>query len=566
MKFNKNRLGAIALSFLVLAASSFNAKAVQGDESTPQTTPFISVAIPSANAVWDAAEALGAEMKYLETVQGLREIAFNDGLLKTLDPSKPIEICLATDGNDVFVYGRLSLAEPVDASSVERLKEVIAERNADEVFDEVFIEGSTLVFCGSKYKSLVPIDAALPSFDYAQDAVFVVDFRAGAIPREFLEVAFAGLRQQLAEANANESEVALEDLEGVLTFYSEIIDSLEDFRYTLRVDAERNLVSTFTIVAKPEGELAQILEKSRDSQTRWNVVANMPNAVFAVANSQEQTDAIKKFQKNQLENVTYRNVLDQLDVLIDSPEDFEVAKKIVEAIKNEALATIESGTSDAGIAFGADPVLFDFAWSICKPKELRDALRLLVEHMIKNNPDVAKYVALETKTVEGYAVSEINLPIDDLGAQSPEYFKGKALTVRFGIDNGSAISVFGLNADDADAEFARIAKGSKDVEPASLRSSFDFAPLALLLHDIVSSEGSARPVALETLETIGSCKGARLTSEQRFSEKSVDVDLIVEKGFFNALGDVIRINLAAAISNGADVDEGEDLDDLFDEK
>jgi len=566
MKFTGKRLGTIAVAFLVLVASSFNAQAVQGDESTPKTTTFLSVAIPSVNAAWDAAEALGAEMKYLETIQGLREIAFANDALKALDASKPIEIRVATDENDVFVYGRLPLVEPVDESSVERLKEFIAEKEADEVFDEVFIEGSQLFFCASKYKSLVQADALLPTFDYDKDAVFVVDVNTGAIPRELLEAGFASLRQRLAEVETEESEVALEDIEGVLAFYSEIIDSLDDFRYTLRVDAEHNLVSTFTVVAKSESELAGLLEKSRDSKTRWNVVANMPNAVFAVANSQVQTDAIKKFQKNQLENVTYRNVLNQLDVLIDSPEDFEVAKEIVEVFKNEALATIESGTSDAGIAFGADPVLFDFAWSICKSEELRRALRLLVEHLIKNNPDVAKYVALETKTVEGYAVSEINLPIDDLSDEAPEYLKGKTLTVRLGIDDGSAISVFGLNAADVDAEFARIAKGSKEVGVAPLRSSFDFAPLALLIYDFVSSEGGARPVALQTLEAIGGGKGARWTTEQRFSENKVDVDFIVEKGFFNTLGDVIRINLSAAISKDGNVDEGEDLDDLFDEK
>ncbi len=561
MKFNGKRLGAIAVSFLFLA-SVFNAGTALGADSPTKTTNIVSFVVPGLNNLWDAAESVGTEAKFLEAVQVLRESVASAAQLQAIDASKPIEIYVATDENEVFPYARVPLVASVDEASLATLKEKITEKTPDNA-SELFVEGSSLFVCSSQFKSLVPTNSDSPTIDYEKDALVVVEVDFAAIPREFLEAGFAFVRQRIAEAASADSDVAQEDLEALLTCYSELVDSLERLRYTLRVDSERNLVSTFTVVAKPGGELAGLIAKARDAKTRWNVVANTPNAVFAVAGSSAQSEAIKKFQLNQFKNVTCRNILDKLDVLIDSPEDFEVAKELVQAFEAEGVAQLESGATDVGAAFCADPVLLDVAWTLSKPEEFQKALRKLVDHMIKNDPEVAKYVALETKTVEDFAVSEFNWKIEESNEDAPQYFKGKTLTARLGVGDGAAIVVLGLNAVDVDAEFARIAKGSKEIGAVPQRSTFDFAPLALLIYDVVSSEKDARPVALKTLEKIGESQGVRWISNRRFSENRIDLDFVVEKGFFQTLGEVVRINLRANVGSE---DEGEDLDDLFEDE
>ena len=530
-----------------------------------QTKTIASIRIPSQASVWTAAERLASEMKFLETIQGVRElIKTNFPALASIDSDKDLGIIVATNGDEVFPFVFLPLAadSDLDESAIGELKAKILDKVTFEDID-VVAKDSTLFVFASKFKDLIPTDRSfgVASEKDGDSLILDIDVNVEAAPQEFIEAGFAVLRQKIGEQASNDAALSASNLNLLLKYYSSVIDSLTGFKAQILIDEQSNFVVDISVAFKSDSDIVRQLLESSAVQTRWSSFIDAKNAVFMSVNAGKQLDGAKEYQLDQFTNVACDNLLEQLDVLIDDAEDFELARRLVELFKLEEAAGVEAGVYDNGMVIQAEPLLVKIGTSVFKPDAVKEAITLIVDRVKKDVANLDAYISLDAEELNGFSVSKIDIPIDDVAQDAADYFKGKTIAARIGIDDKSLVLVGGLNSDEVNAEFGKTLRGALELKSAGQKEVFDMAPLAKIVNEIASSFNDLQPAAKQSLERIAEARNVKIVSEQEFVDNKLNFKFVLQNGIFRTVGDVIRINL-----RGGAEDNSEDMDDIFDEE
>lgn len=568
MKFSLNlksrARAAFALASTILCASFltcvFSAAPVAADE--PRVIASFSVS--SVDGLWNGGERVADAMKYGDLVKGIRGL-FNARVKSDLlDPAKPLGVIVATNGDEVAAFGYLPLLKPeeFDEAALAGLKEKLLEIDQN-LFQsaEFFVANGALIVGKESQKNLissVPADAfAVPSGD--AETLVGVQINFEALPQEFVEAGSAVLRQKLAEMVGDENDDELLSVDRALANYSELVSSLKSIQWTLAADADSNLVSDFVLTAKPETDLAESLAKTAQTPTRWRAIADTPNAIAISIDAGDSSTTSFKVDAEHLRRAIHKNLDEMFDVLKDDPETLEFAKEIAEHVENAIVADIPSETYDSGFAISAEPLALVFGSNCAAPNELQTALEKLVERLRETESVAIGEVAKEE--IDGYSVLGATIPLDGVSDEIP-FFKGKSVGAKIGFSKDAVLVVAALDPDSANATFERVATGSKETGPQTGESFFDASELAKAVQSVLATRDDVRPQAMKSIEAFVKAEDARIVSVQSYEGGVLQVKTTVRRGFFAPLGDVLRINLMG----GGNGDEGQDIDDIFDDE
>lgn len=554
-------------------------RTASANEPTSDKTwrPVAVVASAGYDAVWAAAEQVAKEMKLAEAVEAIRAIY---GDVQGLDREKPFGVVVATDGSEVVPFAFLPVAsveklEFVGASDLKEKLETTAEGTFIGDAPRLRLlekEGWLFIFEAGK-ENVVPTSDPTAWLDAEGDAgvlTFWLDLTA--LPEELLEAGFAALRQKAAENAPTDDEAALEQFNATLEYYSAIFDSLERVRWSLNVDAATGDLAWRCSIACEDGSpLRETLTGAQNAETRWGAIAETPNAVWAAVQAGKRSALDREFLAKQ-QAVAFDNFKTALEIGLDSDEERALAEELFVALEKCAKSAAVDGTFDSASAFACEPTLFaSFAVAPVDGSELTDVVRKLIEQMKKNVPEksgqIDQFIKIGAETVEGFAVSKIDVPCVEFDAEAPEplaaYWNDKTFVVRCGTNADAVLLVVGLDSAAVDAEFARIAAASKTKTPAPKRAAFDVAPLGRWALDAFGESDALTGAARKTLQRIAEAEDARFEIEYSVDGNRLDARYVVKSEIFRLIGDLVRLNLAARLGSGG---EGEDVDELFEEE
>lgn len=564
MKLHKNKVTTrmlFAVTFL-FACFFLRNTTIQSAEFE-QSKVFATITVASEDAVWKAAERLGSEMKFLETVQGVRTLV--DSNLQDysfVSAYKPFGFALTTNGNEIVPFGFIPLKNTeLNEESLNALKERISSK-LQGTSPELVVKDSTLLVTLPKFKKLLPsqIDSlGKINVSKKQNTILEVNVDFTFIPQEFIDAALASFRQKVVKQISEEEE--LENLELLWEYYSSIVSSISHFQSALIVDEDNNFVVQTAINCKEGSVLGQQLLEMSNAKTRWSGLPDKSNVIFKTVAAGKIPDSLKKYEVNQLKKIASKNLLNQLDVLLDDPTDFDTAKQLVNILIEEETATLENGIFDTGIALNANPLVLALGGNVAKPKLLQQSLQIIAERLRKDI-DLDQYLSLNAEEHEGFSISKIEVPITQFTKEPIAYFSNKSLVVRLGFNKDSFALALGLDASEVDQAFDKLLKGTAHPIKVPKQSVFNVAPLAKVLYDVLSNTKNVNPVALKTLESIAEAENLKLISNNSFENNVIKYELQIESELFKKAGEVIRINLA----KGNIEDTSEDMDSVFDEE
>lgn len=560
----------------ILTVGWGNVQRASADEPNVAKTwrPVAVVASAGYDAVWGAAERVAKELKFAEAVEAARAIY---GDVQGVDREKPFGLVVATDGSEIVPFAFLPVAdiEKLEFVGVSDLKEKI-ETTAEGVFIgdaprlRLLEKDGWLFVCEAGKEAVLPTTDPTVGLDCDETLTFQLDLTA--LPEELFEAGFAALRQKAAENAPTDDEAALEQFDATLEYYSAIFDSLERVAWTLNVDAASgDLVWECALVCKAGSPLAETLVGAQNAETRWGAIAETPNAVFAAVQAGKRSALDREFLAKQ-QAVALDNFKTALEIGLESDEERALAEELSAVVEKLAKSASADGTFDSASAFACEPtLLFSSAVAPVDGSELTAVVRKVFAKLEKDEPEFAekigKFVKLDAGTVEGFALSTVDVPFAELDAAAPEPFAAfasdKTFAVRLGTSADAVLLVAGLDSTAVDAEFARIAAASKTKTPAPRRAAFAVAPLGRFFLDAVA-ESEETPVHLrKTLERIAEADDARTEVEYAVDGNRLDARYVVKSGVFRLIGDVARTYLVARLGSGG---EGEDVDYLFEEE
>lgn len=556
------------LSSLILALSTLcnvNTLAAEAD----QTKIVASLTIANEDVAWKAAEQIGSEMKYAEIVKGMKKLLrSNMEEVDALNSFKPLGLVVATNGNEVFPFAYLPLKtdNSFNADKLNALKEKL---NAQLPFLPLAlsVKDSTLIITLEQFKDLIPtridLNKKLAKDDSGDLTLLELNIDLARIPQEFFEAAFSAFRQKLAEQLVDRSDDSAHSFEMLLEYYSAVFSSLNQFQTALLVNSSNDLVVRTTIVSKDGSVLSKSFTDLNTAQTRWASLTTAPKTLFASIASGKRLDTLKEYELYQFQNETCPNIFKQLDVLLDDSKDYEIAKRLVEILIAEKSASIDAGVFDVGFAMSSDPLTLKLGSNIVKSQELREAVSLIVERIKQENVDVDRYVQLDAAEIDGYSISKLDLPTSLFISEdsSITYFKNRSLAIRLGIGKDALALALGLDASAVDAEIANMIAGAQNLSTVPEQNSIDLGAFAGLLYEIGSQIENGDPKALAMLKAFADAEDAKIAAETQIEGSTLTYELRLEHGIFQAIGEIIRINLF-----GAKEDDSEELDDLFDDE
>ena len=547
----------------LLVLTSFAASVAKADDA--QTKIIASVTVADNDSLWNAAEKIAAEMKYDAAVRSAKSVfSANNKLFAALDPAKQKGIVVFTNGTDIVPFAYLPVTpDSLDEAAINELKEQLNDKT-DGKFDELFLKDSTVYVCNSKFKDAVTsLDEGYKT-TAAQDGkttLVAVDVALNNIPDQFIEAGLANVRQKIAESLSDADAEATETVASLLDFYSTLIDSIENVKFAVCVDSEANVTVNASVKSVSGSELEDIINGSANLTTRWTSFAETNNLALFSVKAQKQIKALNDIRAKQIHNAMHENLLNSLDVQLDSPEDLDVAKQVVQIIEDEALASLELDVVDCGFALGIDPFILKTAGSVAKPDDVKKGLQLVAERIKKDVEDFDKYASVNAEEKEGFSVTKVNVPISDISDDAPDFLAGKSLSARIGIDSESFVFFFGLDGETLDAEFAKTLAGSKEKKPVPAESFLDLVPIAKGAYQILSQIDDVNPPALDSVEAAANAGTIKFVCKEECKDGAVDVDFVIDHNFFKTAGEILRIN----VTGGSTEDNSEDVDDLFEE-
>lgn len=519
-----------------------------------------SVTFTSEDAVWKAVEQIGAEMKYAQIAKGIKEIVgAKFKKLDAIDTSAPLGIAVATNGDDIFPFGYLPLKDgvTVDERELNSIKQQI-ETQIQLNSIVLFVKDSKLFISLKKHQDYIPspIDINIP-----ESALLTVKVDLSRIPQEFIEAGFSTFRQKIAQQVSEKSDESVKSLDMLLKHYSELLNSISQYQTSFFITESNDLVFSTTINCKTGSVLADNFTDAKKSQTRWGSIMEASNPIFASITAGKRLESLKELQLYQFKNVFCKYLLNQLDVLLDNPEDFEIARQLVDILIAEESASISSGRYDAAISISNDPFVIKIGTIINDPQKIREGLQIVANRLRKENNKVDSYLQLNADEFEGFSITKLEIPISEIAPNTIAYFKEKSIAVCIGVGEGALAITLGSEAALVEAELKKMTSNAKDLTPIPTQNTFDLSQCSSLLHNILSNLEGVNPEALASVKALANAEDAKIITSYEIEDSTLNYETKFEHGLFSAIGEIIRVNIY-----GAKEDDSEELDDLFDDE
>ncbi|MGN0930365.1 MAG: hypothetical protein ACI4NP_01460 [Thermoguttaceae bacterium] len=574
MSFNlslqKRVASALMAALLTTCCFLLNATTTRADESTPKIVA--SVVCPSVDSVFMGAGRIANAMKCNGFVETARLLAKSRGCFDVLDPSRPFGYVLATDDNTVFPFFFFPVKD-VEKNNEEALNTAIAslvEKIAnDKLPNELipnagFLVGDFFVVTQQDFKErtqAIPQNEYLDSIQKDNGVLLTVNVNLSVLPKELIEAVSSLARQKLAESIPDDDENKLKSVEDSLANLSDLLNSIQALQYNLEVSSESALVSTFKCAFVPDSKIAEHLQKTADASTRWNAISATPNTILVSVEAGEEYRATG-FDFNNVASIIHENIKQGLDALADKPAEHEVAVKVAALFEQALLAQIKTPSYDRAFAITNDPLTIVCGSNCADPENVKEGVKRLVEEVGKKDEKISK--CLSSEEVEGFQVTSFKLSLADI-VKTPQFPlpTDKDLVAKIGVSSDSALLLLGIDSDNADAQFKRIAEASKTREKSQYALTIDYVQIAKLAKIFIKDNQNVVPIVKQIVDELANAENVRTLVSKTYQDNALTCQSTLTKEFFAVCGDVVRTQLNKSNASG---DEGKDLDELFEEE
>ena len=547
----------------------FNAT-TRADESSPKVVA--SVVCPSVDSVFKGAGIIANEMKYNGFVETARLLAKSRGCFDVLDPSRSFGYVLATDDNTVFPFFFFPVKD-VEKNNEEALNAAIAplvEKIANDripqelIPDAGFLVDDVFVVTQQEFKEraqAIPQNEYLDSIQKDSGVLLTVKVNLSALPKELIEAVSSLARQKLAESLPDDDENKLKAVEDSLANLSDLLNSIQALQYDLEVSSESAFVSTFKCAFVPDSKIAEHLQKTSNAATRWNAISATPNTILVSVEAGEEYRATG-FDFDNIASIIHDNINQGLDALADKPAEHEVAVKVAALFEKALLAQIKTPSYDRAFAITNEPLTIVCGSNCADPENLKEGVKQLVDEVAKKDEKISK--CLSSEEVEGFQVTSFKISLADI-VKTPQFPlpTDKDLVAKIGVSSDSALLLLGIDSENADAQFKRIAEASKTREKSEYALTIDYVQIAKLAKIFIKDNQNVAPIVKQIVDELANAENVRTLVSKTYHDNALTCQSTLTKEFFGVCGDVLRTQLDKSNASG---DEGKDLDELFEEE
>lgn len=547
----------------------FNAT-TRADESSPKVVA--SVVCPSVDSVFKGAGRIANEMKYNGFVETARLLAKSRGCFDVLDASRPFGFVLATDDNTVLPFLFFPVKD-VEKNNEEVLNAAVAafvEKIPNDKFpkeatpDSGFLVDDLFIVTPSQFVEKVkaiPQNEYLDSIQKDNGILLTVNVNLSVLPKELIEAVSSIARQKLAESLPDDDENKLKAVEDSLANLSDLLNSIQALRYDLEVSSESALVSTFKCAFVPDSKIAEHLQKTSNAATRWNAISATPNTILVSVEAGEEYRATG-FDFDNIASIIHDNINQGLDALADKPAEHEVAVKVAALFEKALLAQIKTPSYDRAFAITNEPLTIVCGSNCADPENLKEGVKQLVDEVAKKDEKISK--CLSSEEVEGFQVTSFKISLADI-VKKPQFPLPtvKDLVAKIGVSSDSALLLLGIDSENADAQFKRIAEASKTREKSEYALTIDYVQIAKLAKIFIKDNQNVAPIVKQIVDELANAENVRTLVSKTYHDNALTCQSTLTKEFFGVCGDVLRTQLDKSNASG---DEGKDLDELFEEE
>ena len=569
LSFQKRVTSSLMAALLTTCCFLFNAT-TRADESSPKVVA--SVVCPSVDSVFKGAGIIANEMKYNGFVETARLLAKSRGCFDVLDPSRSFGYVLATDDNTVFPFFFFPVKD-VEKNNEEALNAAIAplvEKIANDripqelIPDAGFLVDDVFVVTQQEFKEraqAIPQNEYLDSIQKDSGVLLTVKVNLSALPKELIEAVSSLARQKLAESLPDDDENKLKAVEDSLANLSDLLNSIQALQYDLEVSSESALVSTFKCAFVPDSKIAEHLQKTSNAATRWNAISATPNTILVSVEAGEEYRATG-FDFDNIASIIHDNINQGLDALADKPAEHEVAVKVAALFEQALLAQIKTPSYDRAFAITNEPLTIVWGSNCADPENLKEGVKQLVEELAKKDEKISK--GLSSEEIEEFQVTTFKISLADIVKTSQFPLPtDKDLVAKIGVSSDSALLLLGIDSENADAQFKRIADASKTREKSQYALTIDYVQIAKLAKVFLKDNSGIHPIVKQIVDKFANAENVRTLVSNTYQDNTLTCQSILTKEFFGVCGDVVRTQLKKNLDKG---DAGKDLDELFEEE
>ena len=569
MKLFKRFYCALLVCAPIIAILALAARATTS-AAEPNNPVFATVTIASLDDLQTAVSKVAEKLERQDMANVIFELARSQKYVALLDPEKPITIAFATNGDTVAPFVRVPLTD-FEPDALDALKGLLEDR-LDEFELELRVSDAGL-YVGQK--ALMDFILSIPEekLNIAPSAVseraplFAFDLNLTNAPEEILEAGASALRLKLAEGLSElEDDEQINQLDQIFDYLFDVFECVETMRVAFTIDESCAFVATFAASVKEGSFLADELERSQQTPTRWSALTSLPNSIYGTISTGVVSERDKELTKNAYAGLPELwNSLDELDVIVDDPENYELAKELLELLQKSAEKDGELDVNDSGLAILARPAAIIAGSVEAATEELREALGRIAARLQAENAKFNDFIALDAEKIDDFDVSKITIPMSefcDLGN-----YADKSIAIRAAFAKDAVVLAIALadqEGKELDELLAQVLAATKSPAPQPTDSILDLSQLAVLAQDILTSlsdEIELTDEAIATLKCVSENHDAKIVFSSQYADNLLKMQMTASGSIVDSIKAIVDNIEEAKLE-----DSGQDVDDLFDEE
>ena len=569
MKLFKRFYCALLVCAPIIAILALAARATTS-AAEPNNPVFATVTIASLDDLQTAVSKVAEKLERQDMANVIFELARSQQYVALLDPEKPITIAFATNGDTVAPFVRVPLTD-FEPDALDALKGLLEDR-LDEFELELRVSDAGL-YVGQK--ALMDFILSIPEekLNIAPSAVseraplFAFDLNLTNAPEEILEAGASALRLKLAEGLSElEDDEQINQLDQIFDYLFDVFECVETMRVAFTIDESCAFVATFAASVKEGSFLADELERSQQTPTRWSALTSLPNSIYGTISTGVVSERDKELTKNAYAGLPELwDSLDELDVIVDDPENYELAKELLELLQKSAEKDGELDVNDSGLAILARPAAIIAGSVEASTEELREALGRIAARLQAENAKFNDFIALDAEKIDDFDVSKITIPMSefcDLGN-----YADKSIAIRAAFAKDAVVLAIALadqEGKELDDLLAQVLAATKSPAPQPTDSILDLSQLAVLAQDILTSlsdEIELTDEAIATLKCVSENHDAKIVFSSQYADNLLKMQMTASGSIVDSIKAIVDNIEEAKLE-----DSGQDVDDLFDEE
>ena len=569
MKLFKRFYCALLVCAPIIAILALAARATTS-AAEPNNPVFATVTIASLDDLQTAVSKVAEKLERQDMANVIFELARSQKYVALLDSEKPITIAFATNGDTVAPFVRVPLTD-FEPDALDALKGLLEDR-LDEFELELRVSDAGL-YVGQK--ALMDFILSIPEekLNIAPSAVseraplFAFDLNLTNAPEEILEAGASALRLKLAEGLSElEDDEQINQLDQIFDYLFDVFECVETMRVAFTIDESCAFVATFAASVKEGSFLADELERSQQTPTRWSALTSLPNSIYGNISTGVVSERDKELTKNAYAGLPELwDSLDELDVIVDDPENYELAKELLELLQKSAEKDGELDVNDSGLAILARPAAIIAGSVEAATEELREALGRIAARLQAENAKFNDFIALDAEKIDDFDVSKITIPMSefcDLGS-----YADKSIAIRAAFAKDAVVLAIALadqEGKELDELLAQVLAATKSPAPQPTDSILDLSQLAVLAQDILTSlsdEIELTDEAIATLKCVSENHDAKIVFSSQYADNLLKMQMTASGSIVDSIKAIVDNIEEAKLE-----DSGEDVDDLFDEE